>query len=214
MYLPNKYTRIYYQIIDRAKIRTVSGYVEKHHIIPKSLGGSNNKSNIVSLTAKEHFICHMLLIRMVEPQYRQKMIHAWWAMSTLKKSCQQRYKVNSISYAMIRNSYSKQMSMNNPMKDPTIQEKRLLSWKLNRASKDFIPQRILKDKFITPCGIYKSKKDIQRIAGIPEWTVNTIYNNLDSLPVSNGRASKRLSHIYIDYTKTWRENGFDLITIP
>lgn len=85
MYLQNKYTLIYYRIIDRARFRKIKGYIEKHHIIPKSLGGSNNKSNIVSLTAKEHFICHMLLTKMVEQQYRQKMIHAWWAMSTLKK---------------------------------------------------------------------------------------------------------------------------------
>lgn len=34
-------------------------YYEKHHIIPKSLGGTNKKDNLVKLTPKEHFLAHM-----------------------------------------------------------------------------------------------------------------------------------------------------------
>jgi hypothetical protein len=60
-------------------------------------------------------------------------------------------------------------------------------------------------------GIFKTKKEIIKVLGIPEWTLNTIYDNLDSLPVSNGRSSKKISHLNIDHTKTWRENGFDII---
>lgn len=36
-------------------------YYEKHHILPRCLGGCNNKENLVLLTAREHFICHKLL---------------------------------------------------------------------------------------------------------------------------------------------------------
>ena len=50
------YQRIYDQIINRAKERTLEGYKEKHHIIPKCMGGSNEKQNLIELTAKEHFI--------------------------------------------------------------------------------------------------------------------------------------------------------------
>jgi len=57
------YQKIYDQIIDRAKQRKLEGYKEKHHIIPKCLGGSNKKENLVELTAREHFICHWLLCR-------------------------------------------------------------------------------------------------------------------------------------------------------
>ena len=65
MYLTNKYTVWYYNIIARANQRVnQEGYFEKHHIIPRSLGGSNEVSNLVKLTAKEHFICHMLLPKM------------------------------------------------------------------------------------------------------------------------------------------------------
>ena len=66
MYLQNKYTRWYYNIIQRAQSRILPAdvYTEKHHIIPSSLGGSNSISNIASLTSREHFICHLLLTKM------------------------------------------------------------------------------------------------------------------------------------------------------
>ena len=76
MYLQNKYTCWYYYIIDRARSRLINGYTEKHHIIPKSLGGSNSKDNLVALTAREHFICHLLLTRMTQGQNKKKMILA------------------------------------------------------------------------------------------------------------------------------------------
>lgn len=36
-------------------------YTEKHHIIPKSLGGTNNKENLIRLTFKEHYMAHYIL---------------------------------------------------------------------------------------------------------------------------------------------------------
>jgi 5-methylcytosine-specific restriction endonuclease McrA len=47
MYLPNKYTTWYNNIIQRAKSRLLNGYKERHHIIPKSLGGSDLKENLL-----------------------------------------------------------------------------------------------------------------------------------------------------------------------
>ena len=38
-------------------------YCERHHIIPKSEGGTNESSNLVYLTAREHYICHLLLAK-------------------------------------------------------------------------------------------------------------------------------------------------------
>lgn len=58
------YQRHYDLLIKKAQARTeVHGYAEKHHIIPKSLGGSNAKGNIVALTGREHFLAHMLLAK-------------------------------------------------------------------------------------------------------------------------------------------------------
>ena len=77
MYLQNKYTLWYYSIIqhaiERSKIET---YTERHHIIPKSLGGTNNSDNLVRLTAREHFVCHYLLTKMTQGYERVKMLHA------------------------------------------------------------------------------------------------------------------------------------------
>lgn len=50
------------------------GYSERHHIIPKCLGGTNDKDNLVRLTAEEHFVAHKLLI-MIYPK-NQKL---WWS---------------------------------------------------------------------------------------------------------------------------------------
>ena len=48
----------------------------KHHIIPKSLGGSDDACNLVSLTAREHFVCHLLLTKMLTDGNRHKMVYA------------------------------------------------------------------------------------------------------------------------------------------
>lgn len=102
MWKDSKYTRWYYSIIDRAKSRPKNnGYVERHHIIPKSLGGSNNKENIVSLTAREHFLVHLLLVRMCNNQNdRAKMVHAaWFFQGNLKISG---YTINNRTYEILK----------------------------------------------------------------------------------------------------------------
>lgn len=81
MFLPNKYSKMYFKIINYYQENPLTeGYFERHHIIPKSLGGSNDQSNIVALTAKAHFVCHHLLTKMTSDQDKIKMIHAFWRM--------------------------------------------------------------------------------------------------------------------------------------
>ena len=78
MFKDNKYTKHYNLLIEKAKNRTLpkETYTEKHHIIPRSMGGSNKKENLAHLTAREHFICHWLLIKMTEESNRHKMLYA------------------------------------------------------------------------------------------------------------------------------------------
>jgi hypothetical protein len=73
-FLFNKYHVWYFNII--SKKRTFTKDQHKHHIIPRSLGGSNEDSNIVRLSKREHFICHLLLCKMTEGSDKYKMIHA------------------------------------------------------------------------------------------------------------------------------------------
>ena len=69
-FLENKYNKWYYNIINNARHRVLSGYSEKHHIIPKSLGGDNSKENLVKLTAREHFVCHLLLTKITSGHHQ------------------------------------------------------------------------------------------------------------------------------------------------
>lgn len=70
------YQRAYDALIDRAANRAVpvNCYTERHHIIPKCMGGDDVSSNIVVLHAREHFIAHLLLVKMY-PQCN-KLIYA------------------------------------------------------------------------------------------------------------------------------------------
>lgn len=90
MFKTNKYTKYYTLLTNRAKGRTLTEYTERHHIIPQSLGGSDDKENLVDLTAREHFICHWLLIKMTEGENRSKMLYALNGMRAENKY-QQRY---------------------------------------------------------------------------------------------------------------------------
>jgi hypothetical protein len=108
MFLSNKYSKYYYNIVARAKSRTLAHgtYVEKHHVIPRSLGGSNEPENIVKLTAKEHLICHRLLIRMTTGIQKSKMAFAAWRM-VFSSSKHKRFKVTARVYESIKIEMSK-----------------------------------------------------------------------------------------------------------
>ena len=62
MFLQNKYMKLYFKLVE---VEDNDVYTEKHHIIPRCLGGSDDTSNLVSLSARKHFLCHYLLIKMV-----------------------------------------------------------------------------------------------------------------------------------------------------
>lgn len=104
MFLPNKYTKLYWKIINDSN--TFSGYTEVHHKIPKSLGGSNDQSNLIRLSARKHFLCHYLLTKMFLPNTREwyKMVRAFMFMSS-NPSEASRY-INSRLYESKRSAFS------------------------------------------------------------------------------------------------------------
>lgn len=136
MFIKNKYNKWYFNIIDRAKSRTLANddYVEKHHIIPKSLGGSNNADNLVCLTAKEHFICHLLLTKMTAGVARTKMVYAAWRMSLQCNKDQERHKVSSVIYAQIKKQRSDHLKTLVGPLNPNFGRK------TGRTSEDFTPE--------------------------------------------------------------------------
>tara|TARA_R110000868_G_scaffold344043_1_gene605026 strand:+ start:265 stop:930 length:666 start_codon:yes stop_codon:yes gene_type:complete len=117
----NKYTRWYNNITENAKFRTIDGYTERHHIHPRSLGGTNNKDNLVNLTAREHFICHWLLTKMHTGEARGKMINALYLMQG-KNQYQDRY-INSKVYETLRTEYAQYISKLNTGRIQPLDEK-------------------------------------------------------------------------------------------
>lgn len=113
MYLQNKYTKWYNNIIATAKSRILLKeiYTESHHIIPRSLNGSNDPSNLVELTAREHFICHLLLPKMLNGIEKRNMTFAIWSMLNRDHSKQRsRHKVNSHTYQRLKIQVAKASS--------------------------------------------------------------------------------------------------------
>lgn len=120
-FLQNKYTKWYFNIISNAQNRDISSYTEKHHVIPKSLGGSNKQTNLVKLTAREHFICHWLLTKMViETKHRYQMWNAFSCMLYRELPRMARHKVSGQVFENIKKEGAKIKSVkfigeNNPM---------------------------------------------------------------------------------------------------
>ena len=106
IFIDNKYNRLYYNIINQAKTRQNTGYVEIHHIIPKSIGGTNDKENLVELTAKEHFICHRLLPKMTTGDNKRKMTFAAWALTSMRNPHLEKIKISSRTYSYIKQERS------------------------------------------------------------------------------------------------------------
>lgn len=107
MFIENKYHVWYKAIILRANLRTsCPDYVEIHHIIPHSLGGLDTSENLVELTAREHFICHLLLPKFTSGKERASMIYAMNMMGRCKKSYLHRYFPSSKIYEIMKKLFS------------------------------------------------------------------------------------------------------------
>lgn len=112
----NKYYNIYNSIIERAKSReNLLGYTERHHILPRSIGGTDDADNIVVLTAREHFIAHMCLARFTTGKDKAKMITAarYMAVVADKNPNQQRY--TSRLYEIAKRDYVENVLKGHPV---------------------------------------------------------------------------------------------------
>lgn len=122
IYILNKYTNTYYRIVNHSlsenRLRKDNRKYEQHHIIPKSCGGSDDRSNLVLLTPKEHYICHRLLPKMVKSKlHYEKMVYAIWGLIN-GNGRSERYSPSGKIYQQIKEEQSvirsKRMSDDNP----------------------------------------------------------------------------------------------------
>lgn len=96
-------------------------YYEAHHILPKSLfpAWKSRKSNIVLLTAREHYFCHQLLTKIYPSK---QMIFALWRLTTDKRDGR---KISMREYEVLKEKISKIISKNfsgkgNPMAGKSV----------------------------------------------------------------------------------------------
>ena len=117
------YSKIYESIIQNAKsknrVKTKIDsenyiYYENHHILPKCLGGNNDKENLVLLTAKEHFVCHKLLTYIYKGN--KKLVNAYCRMTWDKVGNR---KITSRDYA-----YARELKASIPVSEETKQKMR------------------------------------------------------------------------------------------
>lgn len=131
------YRELYTKVVINAKIEEILHkrykgdglYYERHHIIPHSLGGSNNSYNLTLLTAKEHYLCHWLLVKcFTKYSYkRKKMLKAWFFMSAIGST--HRIHVSAKQYEKYKSELGTYMSeLNTGNKNPMYG----LTWYTNR----------------------------------------------------------------------------------
>jgi hypothetical protein len=119
------YALTYSKLIAKAKARVcVNGYVERHHVLPKALGGTDDSSNIVALTAREHFVAHFLLAKM----YGGSM---WHAVTIMSKDG----RINSRLFVIARKKISERMIGNSMTLGRKASDEERLKMSLARKGK-------------------------------------------------------------------------------
>ena len=95
----------YNKLILKAKNRILDEYKEMHHIIPRCLGGTDAKDNLIALTAREHFIAHLLLLKIYPHQYSLiKAVNMMCVQGTTHHRSMNRM------YGWLREKFAKEMS--------------------------------------------------------------------------------------------------------
>lgn len=91
----------------RGRFECGDEYHERHHIIPKCIGGTNDDENLIDLFAREHFIAHKLLAQ--ENPNNKKLNYAWTMMSWIKNDYQDRCEITPEEYEEAKKKISELM---------------------------------------------------------------------------------------------------------
>lgn len=146
------YKIIYQNLIQNRKLKgIITGYKEKHHIIPKSFGGSNDSSNLIYLTAREHFIAHLLLARIYP---NSGMVHAAYKMACLFRN-NKKVKITNRIYETLREKHAYRVST-----DEISKKKKSIATKGRKQTKEHIKARVESRK---QNGKWLSEETIEKI---------------------------------------------------
>jgi hypothetical protein len=169
------YKKTYNKIIENRKMNPPldNQYGEKHHIIPRSLGGIDDESNLVKLSAREHFICHALLAEMYDKNSFEwyKMNHAFMMMKS-EAFNQNRY-INNRLYELKKKDFSDTMSysQSGPKNSQYGTKKSFETKKKQRES-------LLKTLGISDDGLtYRERNKLKSKIDKHNYTINGIFIN-------------------------------------
>jgi len=128
------YSKIYQSLIENAKNRKINKQYEIHHVLPKCMGGTDEKENLVKLTCREHFIAHVLLAHI----YNNSKL---WGAVIIMKGSNNTY-MNSRLYEIARKKRSEFMIGNQYAKNCIIPDKTRKAVAEANKKRKGIPTRI------------------------------------------------------------------------
>ena len=91
----------------RGRFECVDEYHERHHIVPKCMGGTDEEDNLIDLFAREHFMAHKLLA--LENRDNDKLVYAWWCMAFMKSHNHLRQELTQDEYEEVKVAISETM---------------------------------------------------------------------------------------------------------
>lgn len=148
------YNKLYRRFIESKKSRVfkVNGIREAgydlHHILPKSLGGNNKKSNLVKLTYREHYIAHRMLAKMYKGERKIKMSFALYSLRHFRNRHRHSTGLNARQYEYCRNQY---------LGNTKTQEWK--KWASEKTKRQWTPERRARQAEITRQQWRDGKKD-------------------------------------------------------
>lgn len=198
----NKYTKWYVALCEQAinrsntrkEAKKIFDYVEGHHILPVSLCNNEqqkkDKQNIVFFSAREHFVSHWLLTKMFsEINSQKKMSKAISAFTRNSKLKNQKRKLNSYEYAVVRKHCSIAISGdNNPFKKLSQEKKDLMNKKKSLKTKGIPKTEIHKQK-ISAAHLKKWENEIH-------WKTNMPHSYKHSENISKALSGKPKSEVH------------------
>ncbi len=175
------YKKHYDLLISKGKNRMLEGYVERHHIIPRCMGGTDDVENLVQLTPEEHYVAHQLLVKMYPENFG--LLSSAMYMTGGNKN-----RKSNKSYAWLKRRYSEYMKgPNNPGKKQPTGDKH---WKYG------VP-------FDTTCF---TPEGLELMAAAKRGDKNPMYG---IKPWNHGRATEYTKSVWAradEIRKVWEEN--------
>ena len=113
------YLKIYNNLIENRKANQNSGeYCEIHHILPRCLGGTDDKDNLIKLTYREHYVAHWLLTKIYPKE--PKIYYGFLCMLRDPHGCR---KLTSRMVHNIKKNYSEFKKWHSKIENPGRSEK-------------------------------------------------------------------------------------------